>query len=61
MLSTLKLIFASHSLKTMNTLLLARLLQVYQIKLPDGYKLEAEQKLIKRSYNDITCTITPRN
>ncbi|KAL5471054.1 hypothetical protein EMCRGX_G029129 [Ephydatia muelleri] len=47
--------------KVMNKLLLARLLQVYQIKLPDGYKLEAQEKLIKRSYNDIDCTLTLRN
>ena len=44
---TLKLMSACYVSQIMNILLLARLLQVYQIKLPDGYKLEVEQVLKK--------------
>ena len=61
MITRVKLTSASCDCQVMNKLLLARLLQVYQIKLPDGYKLEAQEKLIKRSYNDIDCTLTLRN
>ncbi|KAL5493789.1 hypothetical protein EMCRGX_G015016 [Ephydatia muelleri] len=42
-------------------LLIARLLQMFQLTLPDGYNLEIEWKLIKLPYQDIPCTIVCRN
>ncbi|KAL5479553.1 hypothetical protein EMCRGX_G023087 [Ephydatia muelleri] len=41
-------------------LFLVRLVQTYEVTLPDEYKLEVEHKLLKRTADDIMCTIQQR-
>ena len=41
-------------------LFLVRLVQSYEVTLPDGYKIEIEHTLVKRVADDIMCTIQQR-
>ena len=49
------------SCQVMIKALVARVLQIYQVTFPVGYKLEVAEKFTKLPYDDINCTLVPQN